>query len=112
MVSLDTIFDLLSEERRRYVLYYLKEQDGPVSVTELTEAVADREKASSPEDVPDETLERIDVSLRHNHVPKTTDAEFVEYDRADGVIRLRGSPPEFEALVTIAEIIENPDIDE
>jgi hypothetical protein len=112
MASLDTIFDLLSEERRRYVLYYLRKESGPVPVSDLAEAVADRERASSPEEIPDEALEQIDVSLRHSHVPKATDAEFIEYDREGGVIRLCGPPPEFEALVTVAEIIESPDTDE
>nr|WP_255767200.1 hypothetical protein [Haladaptatus halobius] len=41
MVSLDRVFDLLGKQRRRYALYYLEQQEGPVTVYEVTEQVAE-----------------------------------------------------------------------
>lgn len=106
MVSLDTLFDLLSNERRRYALYYLHEQSGPVSVDELVETVAKWED-NPPMDLP-ERYDRIEISLDHNHLPKTAEVEFVEYEPDEGVVRTEGVPPEVNAIVTLARIIERP----
>lgn len=50
MVTLDTLFKLLENERRRYALYYLYEQDGPVGVKELIETIEDWEDNPPPKD--------------------------------------------------------------
>lgn len=36
-LSQDTVFDILSNSRRRYVLYYLRQQTEPVQLTTLAE---------------------------------------------------------------------------
>ena len=109
MVSLDTIFGLLSTERSRYALYYLHEQQGPVVVDELVEAIASWE-ADPTEDVP-ERYDRIELSLQHNHLPKTAEVEYVEYRPDEGVIQTQGIPPEADVIVTLARIIEGPATD-
>jgi len=79
--ALDTAFDLLSAERRRRALYCLRERDGPVSVADLADAVADRETAS-PAD-PERHRERVVISLGQVHLPKLADADVVAYDPSD-----------------------------
>ncbi len=111
MASLDTIFDVLSEERRRYALYYLEERNEPVPVDELAERIADWESDAS-EEVPDRRFADVDLSLRHVHLPKTAEIDFVEYDRETGIVKVHGTPPEFDAVLSIAEIIENPKADD
>jgi DNA-binding transcriptional ArsR family regulator len=39
-LSQDVIFDILSSPRRRYVLYYLRKEGGPIDLTQLAERVA------------------------------------------------------------------------
>lgn len=109
MVTLDTVFDLFSKERRRYVLYYLDQQGGSVSVEEVIEQVADWETENSHKDIPDEKFDRIELSLRHTHLPKTAEVDFIEYLPDEGTINVHGSPTEFDAIVTIAKTIEQPD---
>ena len=106
MVSLDTVFDLLRSERRRHVLYYLNERKGEVPVEELVAAVTEGETNGSPS--PGE-FERVGVSLKHVHLPKAAEAEFIEYDREEGVLRVSGTPPEYDAIVTIAEVVDETD---
>ncbi|PSQ02784.1 hypothetical protein BRC94_00585 [Halobacteriales archaeon QS_5_70_17] len=91
MTALDRVFDLLSEERRRYALYYLANREGAVPVADLAEAVADWE------------------TLQHDHLPKASEAEFVEYDADEGVVRTADAPREYEAVVAVARLIEQPD---
>jgi hypothetical protein len=109
MVTLDAVFDLFSKERRRYVLYYLDQQEGSISIEELIEQVADWETEASHEDIPGGKYDQIELSLRHTHLPKTAEVDFIEYHPDKGTINVRGSPTEFDAIVTIAKIIEQPD---
>jgi hypothetical protein len=106
MVSVDTVLDLLQEDTRRYALYYLDSQDAPVRVEELAEAVAEME--SDSETVEEAAVAAYEVELRHGDLPKVTEAEFVEYDAEAGVVRLTGEPPTFEAILSVAEVLERP----
>ncbi|WP_122090732.1 DUF7344 domain-containing protein [Halalkalicoccus subterraneus] len=105
MVSLDTVFDLLRKERRRYALYYLDRREGQVSIEELTEQVARWEDESPGEPAP-EKYDRVELSLHHTHLPKTASADFIEYDAEAGDINVHGTPTEFDAVLTVAEVFE------
>jgi hypothetical protein len=106
VVSLDTVFDLLRTERRRHVLYYLNERDGEVPVEDVVEAVTDEETDGPPSS---SEFEQVEVSLTHVHLPKAAEAEFIEYDREEEVIQVSGTPPGYDAIVTIAEVIDSTD---
>ncbi|MDL5362926.1 hypothetical protein [Halalkalicoccus sp. NIPERK01] len=108
MVSLDTVFDLFSKERRRYALYYLDQQEGRVSIEEVAERVAKWE-ADCEDDLTPEEYDRIVLSLHHTHLPKTASAEFIEYDAEKGEVNVHGTPAEFEAVLTVAKVLENED---
>ena len=86
MVSLDRVFDLLSNERRRYALYYLEQHDGPVPIDEVAEQVAEWETDGAPSSIPEEKFDRVEVSLYHNVLPKAAEAKYVEYDPEDEVV--------------------------
>jgi DNA-binding transcriptional ArsR family regulator len=107
MVSLDEVFDLFSEERRRLALYYLDEQDGQVSVEELAAAVEEMEAGDPAFETPG-AFEDIQITLEHTDLPKAADAEFVHYDREAGVVELTDEPREFELVLSVAEVIEDP----
>lgn len=107
MISLDTVFDLLSDERRRYVLYSLHEQSGPVSVDELVETIRTWENDPPTQNALEE-VDALKVELQHHHLPKTAEVEFVQYQPEQGVIQIEGTSPEIDALVTIARVIEQP----
>lgn len=105
MTSVNEVLTLLHERRRRYMLYYLSEREGPVRVSELVDAVAEMESEESP--IPDERFDRVEVALTHNHLPEVKSAEFVEYDREERVVRLTDEPPTFNAILTIAKVLED-----
>lgn len=108
MDVLNQIFDLLSEERRRYALYYLEQQDGPVSVDDVAEQVAKWETGSATVSIPEEKLREIEVELYHNDLPKASEAQCITYDSEEGIVELTGAPPEFNAIITVAKVIERP----
>lgn len=108
METLDRVFEVLSEERRRYALYYLEQADGPVPVEDLLEQIAAWETNGSPATVPDEKFNEIGLEFYHVDLPKTSDLEYVQYDPESGEVELTGAPPRFNAIISIARVIEQP----
>lgn len=108
MESLDGVFDLLSEERRRYALYYLEKQDGPVSVDEVAAQVAEWETNGATGSIPEGKFENIKMNLYHADLPKASEVTHVQYDREEGTVEVVGESPEFNAITSVAEIIERP----
>lgn len=106
MVEVDTVLGLLNERRRRYALYYLTEQNGPVHIDEVIEAVAEMESHSDGVDIPRDKFGRVEIALRHNHLPEIDDVEFIEYDQDERVVRLTDRPPKFSAILTVAKVLE------
>jgi hypothetical protein len=91
--SFDDIFDLLSDERRRYAIHYLREtSDGVSTLDDLTETVAAWETDTTQSDVPDDFCKRVEASLHHTHLPRLDDANIIDYDARSGSIRYWGQP--------------------
>jgi hypothetical protein len=70
-----TIFELLVHNRRRYILHYLSQKVGAVSLSELTEQIAIWEDQPTYDH-----YERILTGLHHHHLPKLADAKVIQYD--------------------------------
>ncbi len=81
------LFDVLASERRRILLSALPDQSMPVDAAELARIVAAREDSSAPDDVSAKIVQDVHVTLHHVHLPKLADAELLEYDATDGVVR-------------------------
>ncbi|MFP8954166.1 hypothetical protein ACLI4Z_14530 [Natrialbaceae archaeon A-arb3/5] len=94
--SLDLVFDILSNRRRRYVLYYLYEQpDGVATVEEVTNNVTTLERRSTePNSVahPKAQTGQIRTELQHIHLPKLEDAGVLEHDQRSETVRYWTQP--------------------
>ena len=90
--NLDTVFEILSNARRRYLLYYLFTMEGEVA--EFDAAVNAVYKYGAAETGTDDhpTREDVKIELHHTHLPRLTDAGVIDYDRRQGTIRLTDSP--------------------
>lgn len=107
MESLSRIFDIFSRERRRYALYALDESDGPVPLEELAERI--RRWEDDGEGVTEGAYDDVALSLVHTHLPKAAQAEYIEYDREGGEIRISGEPAEFQIVLAVSEALERPE---
>lgn len=87
VVDEETIFDILSNRRRRQIIYYLQEHGGQAPLREVANAVAGWEEDEPSESVTEEDRRRVYVSLYQSHVPRLTDAGLLEHDDS-GVIKL------------------------
>lgn len=100
--SLNTVFDLLRDARRRFVLYYLFSIDGDVAEREaVVDAISTYERAGADsDDYPDP--ETVRIELHHSHLPQLAEAGVIDYDRRQGTIRFTPSPA-LEEWVEYAE---------
>lgn len=82
--TLDATLDLLSNRRRRYALYYLREQGGSVPLDTLAAKIASWE--SDGDDDPDVANVRAD--LYHSQLPRLDSANVVAFDADEGIVEL------------------------
>lgn len=78
--SLDIIYGLLADERRRCALVYLQKHRS-IGLPDLAEEVACQENDASITDLTEEEIKRVYMEFWHVHIPKLVDADIVEYDQ-------------------------------
>lgn len=84
--SVDELFDVLTEARRRSVLSILEGRRTSMEVEELAHAVAVRENDVASATVSEATAHEVHVTLHHVHLPKLDEATLVNYDRDDRTV--------------------------
>lgn len=96
-LSVDGLHRLLASSRRRQLLSYLTARSGDsVPVDELVDAIVERER---PDPGPETHRSRVEMDLRHIHLPKLADPGVVCYDPVAETVRYE----EREALETLLE---------
>lgn len=85
-VPIDKYHKLLGNSRRRDVLVYLKEnrigleEDGGVTLRDLTEAIAAREESGEPGEFNSDLRDSVYISLYQTHLDKLEDQDVIGYD--------------------------------
>ena len=85
-LSKGEIFDVLQNQRRRYVLEYLKRYEEPVSLSDLAMQVAAWEYQTPLEEVTDDQKKRVYTTLQQTHLERMEEAGIVEYDTGENVV--------------------------
>lgn len=98
----DAVYRLLSDERRRHLLSLLLDAEY-ATVEGLSRSLAAREEGTTPRAVSEAAIDRVGISLVHDHLPRLADHGLCEFDArngdvvtTDGVDALR---PLFEGAV-------------
>lgn len=107
-ISQDTVFDLLSSARRRYILYYLRREGGSASINELAAQIAAWENGVAREELTSQDEKRVYVSLYQTHVPKLEDQGIIEYDSQSGEVTLTDRVREIDRYLTTPREEEFP----
>ncbi len=91
--QLDIVFSVLQAARRRYLLYYLyNEEESVLSLEELVEAVRKYEAADTGADeLP--SRQAVRTSLVHRHLPRLAAAGVLDHEPRCGTVRFNGYPP-------------------
>jgi hypothetical protein len=96
----DGVFELLSNHRRRMVLYYLRTNGGSVDVQELATEIAAMENDVPPDELTSQQRKRVYVSLYQTHLPKMAELNTVDYDKDAGVVRLAPRAADVDRYLT------------
>lgn len=90
--SLDRLFGVLADQRRRDVLYYLWEgTDDTASVGTLADHIAEPESDDADDsETTDRGEQTIAIELSHVHLPKLDAADVVEYAPDSGTVEYEG----------------------
>lgn len=106
--DLNRFFEALADDRRRYTLLYLR-QNETVSSQDLTEFLAGQEQI----DPNSENFERLRVDLLHLHLPKLADYGLLSFDERTKTVSPESLPTAVEQildLVTDLEKINDSDL--
>jgi hypothetical protein len=76
----DVVYDLLSNHRRRYVLHYCKQNENPVTLSELAEQVAAWEQDKEIKELTSAERKRVYTSLQQTHLDRMAEAGILEFD--------------------------------
>lgn len=102
-LSEDTIFSVLSNERRRYVLHYLDRVEREAELSDLTEQVAAWENGADVADLEYDQRKRVYTSLHQTHLPKLDDAGVVDYDRDRGTVAVAVGAADLDAYLSAVD---------
>jgi len=87
-LSLDLVFEVLKNERRRRVLEYLREQPGTVSLSDVAEHIAAIENDKPEKALSSQERKRVYVGLYQCHLPKMDDTDVIDFDGNRGTVDL------------------------
>ncbi|MFB6200524.1 MAG: hypothetical protein ABEI98_00775 [Halorhabdus sp.] len=83
---IDNVFDILKNQRRRYVLRYLTGVDSEVTLGELAEQIAAWECEKDVRQITSQERKRVYVGLYQCHLPKMDDVDAVKYNKPRGKV--------------------------
>lgn len=84
--SQEVIFEMLSNQRRRYVVHYLLDAEEEVELRDLSRTVAAWENDKQPDEITSQERKRVYNALQQAHLPKMDDAGLVAFDSSRGTI--------------------------
>ncbi|QFU82452.1 DUF7344 domain-containing protein [Natronorubrum aibiense] len=93
------IFDLLSNQRRRYAIHYCKREGEPVELGDLAEHVAAWELDKEIDELTSAERKRVYTSLQQTHLPTLKRADMIEFD--DRTIALTDHASELDVYLDI-----------
>lgn len=97
------MYKMLANQRRRYTIHYLKEQDGTVPLGLLAEQVSAWEHDTSLDQITSNERKAVYTALQQRHLPKLDDAGIVNFDKRAGTVEPTDS---LRSIDIYAEIVE------
>lgn len=107
LASIDEILSALAAKRRRYVLYYLQEEE-TAALDDLARQLAAWETDRSPTEVSESAIERVRVQLYHDHLPKLAASHLIEFDERSKYVRYKHPPTLLEKFLRWCMKLESP----
>ena len=107
-LPLDEVFTVLKNQRRRYVLRYLRDSDAPVSLGDVAEQIAAWENDKELRQISSSERKRVYVGLYQCHLPKMDDMRVVSFNKPRGIIELDDNASSAYEFLDMAEKTNEP----
>ncbi len=107
-IPLDQVFAILKNQRRRYVLQFLYEADGKVSLSDVAEQIAAWENSKDIKQITSSERKRVYVGLYQCHLPKMDGADVVSFNKPRGTIELGANAEALYKYIDTGEDVEEP----
>lgn len=108
-LSRDDVFHILQTRRRRDVLRYLRDADGPVELRDLAEQVAAWEHGTTVDGLSSGQRQRVYISLYQSHLPKLDNRGIVTYDKDRGLVERNSRASELDPYLEDSAPAESTD---
>lgn len=105
--SREVVFEMLSNQRRRYVVHCLLRREEQLELRELSRQVAAWENGKRSDEVTPEERRRVYNALQQVHLPKMDEAGLIRYDSNRGTV---GASEELTDLQIYLEIVPGDEI--
>jgi len=92
----DDVFHILQCRRRRLVLKYLQEHDGPADMRDITEAIAAVENDTTVAQLRSQERQRVYIALYQSHLPKMDRDGIINYEQDRGVVERTARTAQFD----------------
>lgn len=106
--SREEIFEIVSNQRRRHVVHYLRQQDRPVELRELSTHLSAWENEEAPSAISHDQRRRVYTALRQSHLPKMDEADVIDYDADRGVVEASNGIEDVELYLDVVPESEIP----
>lgn len=107
-LSQETIYDVLSNRRRRYAVHALKHADEEVDLTELSRRITAWEVGVDPDEVEYQDRRLVYSTLKGTHLPMLDEHDLIDYDDEANVVEPLPSLDEFDVYVEVLQGKEIP----
>lgn len=97
--TLNAMYEILTEQRRRHAIECLLEHDTPLTLPDLADEIAVKENGTPISEVPAEEVKDVYLSLYHTHVPKLADANVIRYDQDNDTVAPLDRLSQFDVVV-------------
>jgi len=105
--SLDEVYHIFGNRRRRYTLHYLKQVDGKVDFGTMAEQIAAWEQEKPRLEVTSDERKYVYSALQQRHLPKMDDIGLVEFNKRDASVEPTSALAEIDIY---AEVVEKDNI--
>lgn len=92
----DDVFHILQCRRRRLVLKYLQDHDGPADMRDVTERIAAIENDTTVAQLRSQERQRVYIALYQSHLPKMDRDGIINYQQDRGVVERTARTAQFD----------------
>lgn len=106
-LSQQKLYQLLSNQRRRFTIHYLQQHEQETDLSTLAETIARWEAGVDAETITHRQRKSVYTSLQQSHLPKLDDAGIVDFNRRASVV---APTDQLQTISIYTEVVSDRDI--